>query len=68
MRYHSDLNPVINFGPISFNGPTKIQNITPNGNALDLLSSSDWDNDAKNGTPYSMNNNTAFLITKIQLI
>ncbi len=28
---------------------------TPNTNALDLLSSSDWNNDAKNGIPYSMN-------------
>ena len=43
-------------------------NETPNANALDLLSSPYWKNDAKNGTPYSMNSNIAFLITKIQLI
>ena len=30
--------------------------VTPNANALDLLSSSDWNYDAKNGTPYSMIN------------
>ena len=40
---------------------------TPNANALDLLSSSDWNYDAKNGTPYSMRN-YATQVKKIQAI
>ncbi len=39
---------------------------TPNAIALDLLTSSDWNNDAKIGTPYSMRNYIALLVRKIQ--
>ncbi len=42
--------------------------ITPNAIALDLLTSPDWDNDAKIGTPYFMKNYIALLVTKIQVI
>ncbi len=42
--------------------------VTPNAIALDLLSSSDCNYDGKNCTPYSVNNNIALFITKIQLI